>query len=132
MSNRDKEQLALRPHLPKIDQDKQSKAEERFQNDTLRPILKYQQAVIITLMKNYVSRHKANYTSMGLTEKLSFIANALNKDLKLKYTLHGVIIGYFTNEELEEFTTNNQALSKRLSNLLQQRITDSMMLLDNL
>ncbi len=132
MNDRDQTLLSLRPHISTIDLEKISLSEESFQNKTVRPILKLQQDIIIGLVKNFLQRHKVNYTAMSLPEKEKFIDLALNRDLKLKNTLLGIVIGHFTVLELMEFNSNSQNLSKRIADLLQQRIIDNIILLDNL
>ncbi len=132
MNDRDHTLLRIRPNISTIDLEKISLSEESFQNKTVRPILNLQQDIIIGLVKNFLHRHKVNYTAMSLPEKEKFIDLALNRDLKLKYTLLGIVIGHFTVLELMEFNSNSQNLSKRIADLLQQRIIDNIILLDNL
>lgn len=132
MKDRDQILMSLRPTISRIDLEKVSQPEESFQNRTLRPILKLQQNVIIELVKSYLCQHKAKYAVMPLHEKIKLIESVLQKDLKLKSTLQGIVIGQFTLLELKEFNSNSQNLSKRIINLLQQRIIDSIMLLEDL
>ena len=132
MKDRDQILMSLRPTISRIDLEKVSQPEESFQNRTLRPILKLQQNVIIELVKSYLCQHKAKYAVMPLHEKIKLIESVLQKDLKLKSTLQGIVIGQFTLLELKEFNSNSQNLSKRIAHLLQQRIIDSIMLLDDL
>ena len=131
MNDRDLSLLNIRPTLS-INLEKVSLPEETFQNKTLRPILKLQHDTIIGLFKNFLRHHKANYEAMLSQEKIMFIDSVLNKELKLKNTLLGVVIGQFTTLELQEFNTNSQNLSKRIADLLRQRIIDSIILLDDL
>ncbi|MDA0355999.1 MAG: glyoxalase [Bacteroidetes bacterium] len=132
MKDRDQILMSLRPTISRINLEKISQPEESFQNHTLRPILKLQQDVIIELVKSYLHQHKAKYAVMPLHEKIKFIESVLQKDLKLKSTLQGIVIGQFTLLELKEFNSNSQNLSKRIIILLQQRIIDSVMLLEDL
>ena len=48
--------------------------------------------------------------------------NSIRKDLKFKNLLVGVITGHFTLEEWTTFTENEGELTKRMTNLLVQRL----------
>jgi hypothetical protein len=59
----------------------QSSKEEKFQNLTIRPILKLQNDLFIDVFKNYVSKHKNDFYSYSIEKKMLFIENAIQKDI---------------------------------------------------
>ena len=54
---RDNQLLLLRPAIT-IDLDKQSLDIENFQNQTLRPILKFQNELILDLVLNHINKNE--------------------------------------------------------------------------
>ena len=92
-----------------------SSAEERFQNQTLRPILKLQNELLLEVSK-----------------KQLYIENALQKDVKFSNSLKGMIIGLFTIAEYKEYSLNTSNINKRIANLLMERFKSQMQLLEKL
>jgi hypothetical protein len=54
------------------------------------------------------------------------IENAVKKDLPLRHTLLGCIIGHLTTEEYTIYLLNKIAFHKRITSLLIQRLSDSL------
>ncbi|WP_299518697.1 glyoxalase, partial [uncultured Flavobacterium sp.] len=67
----------------------QSSNEERFQNLTIRPILKLQNDLFVDVFKNYISKHKNDFYSYSTEKKLQFIENSIQKDIKFRNSLKG-------------------------------------------
>lgn len=108
----------------------QSSLEERFQNLTIRPILKLQNDLFIDVFKNYISKHKNDFYSLSLEKKLQFIENAIQKDIKFRNSLKGMIIGLFTIDEYAEYILNSSSLNKRMMNILIERLKSNIMLFE--
>tara|TARA_Y100000815_G_scaffold155258_1_gene141011 strand:+ start:5175 stop:5612 length:438 start_codon:yes stop_codon:yes gene_type:complete len=108
----------------------QSSAEEIFQNKTIRPILKFQNDIFIASFRNYVNKHKTDFYSLSIEKKLLFIENAIQKDIKFRNALKGMVIAMFTIEEFEEYIKNSSNLNKRMMNLLIERLKDQVQLLE--
>src|SRR5687768_671378 len=85
------------------DVNSQSSKEESFQNTTLRPILKLQNDLFIESFLNYVNKYKNDFYSLTIEKKLSFIDNAIHKDIKFRNALKGMVIALFTIEEFREY-----------------------------
>jgi hypothetical protein len=117
---RNKQILSLRPslNLPQSE----TGVQEYFQNNTLRPILKYQHDLLVLIFKNYIEKRKNTFHALTKPQKLSYIEQAIKTDLKFKNRLFGVIIGHFTSEEFVVFSDNETELSRRLTDLLVQRL----------
>jgi hypothetical protein len=107
-----------------------STPEERFQNQTLRPILKFQNDLLVLIMKHYIRKHKSDFNSFKVAEKLSFFEKSIQKDLKLRNTLKGIIIGLFQSDEYDMYVENPSAFNKRMMNLLVERFKSQVQLFD--
>ena len=103
--------------------------DERFQNVTLRPVIKLQNELFIEVFKNYVSKHKNVFYELSLSKQLDYIENAIHKDMKFRNSLKGMVIGQFTIEEYEIYIKNSSALNKRMMSLVKERIIDHIQLL---
>jgi len=100
----------------------ESSSEEIFQNQTLRPILKMQNDLFLVVFKNYITKQKVDFSSFSPEKKMQFIENAIQRDVKFRNSLKGMIIGFFTLLEYEEYILNSSNLNKRMMNLLIERL----------
>ena len=108
-----------------------SSAEERFQNQTLRPILKVQNELLLEVFINYAKIQKGVFFELSISKKQLYIENALQKDVKFSNSLKGMIIGLFTISEFKEYSENTSNINKRISNLLMERFKSQLQLLEN-
>jgi len=108
----------------------QSSKEEKFQNLTIRPILKLQNDLFIDVFKNYVSKHKNDFYSYSVEKKLLFIENAIQKDIKFRNSLKGMVIGLFTIGEYAEYIQNSSNLNKRMMNMLIERLKSNVQIFE--
>lgn len=95
---------------------------ESFQNQTLRPILKFQNELLISIIRQQLHKRKDVFYSQSLSERPHYLENIIRQDLRFKSLLMGLIIGHFTNDELLIYATNESELSRRLTELLVQRV----------
>ena len=108
----------------------QSSQEEIFQNKTLRPILKLQNDLFIESFLNYVNKHKGDFYNLSIEKKLFFIENAIQKDIKFRNALKGMVIALFTVEEFRDYIKNSSNLNKRMMNILIERLKDQVQVLE--
>ena len=108
----------------------ESSEEEIFQNRTIRPILKFQNSIFIASFLNYINKHKNDFYKLSTEKKLLFIENAIQKDIKFRNALKGMVIAMFTTDEFSEYIKNSSSLNKRMMNLLIERLKDQVMLLE--
>ncbi|WP_268846677.1 glyoxalase [Flavobacterium aestivum] len=108
----------------------QSSSEELFQNEVLRPILKLQNDLFIASFLNYISKYKRDFYSKTVENKLAIIENAIQKDIKFRNALKGMIIGLFTTDEYALYIQNSSSLNKRMMNLLIERLKSQVQLFD--
>jgi len=132
MSTRSEKLLQQRPDIPTSKINDQMGSEEYFQNAILRPILKLQNDLFINVFKNYIKKHKNVFYELSMEKKQRYIEHAIQKDIKFRNSLKGMIIGMFTVEEYETYTLNSSALNKRMMNLLIVRLKDQLLLFDRI
>jgi hypothetical protein len=129
MQNRDSSLLALRGDS--FGESKsQSSLEEDFQNNTLRPILKLQNELLITLFRDYAEQKKNSFYALGPAKKSEYIENAVQKDNSFRNVLKGVVIGLFTADEYAQYVLNASNLSKRMMGLVAERLKSQIQLLE--
>jgi len=128
MNNRSKNLIHMRPYIKNMQSFDKMSIQERFQNETLRPILKLQNSLFIEIFQNYIEKHKGIYHELNLTEKLDYIESCLIKDQKLRNYLKGIVIGHFTLEEYGIYKKQSSELNKRMMNMLNERFKDQLQL----
>jgi len=99
---------------------------EIFQNQTLRPVLKLQNELYLSLFTNYAARQNADFESLSKGKKSIFIEQSLQKDSVLKNTFIGITIGMFTLEELEMYQFDSKVFNKRIITMLIERLKSQM------
>ncbi len=100
--------------------------DERFQNQTLRPIIKLQNDLFLVVFQNYIAKRKNLFYQLTLEKRMDYITHAIQKDLKLRNSLKGMVIGQYTLEEYEIYACNSSALNKRMLNMVIKRIQDQL------
>ncbi|HEX9979120.1 MAG TPA: glyoxalase [Flavobacterium sp.] len=129
MENRDEFILSFRGEsIGNVDS--RSSSEEMFQNCTLRPILKLQNDLFLEVFRNYIGKYKNDFYSYSVEKKLSYIENSIQKDIKFRNSLKGIVIGLFTIEEYREYIKNSSSLNKRMMNMLMERLKEQVLLFE--
>ena len=130
MDNRTKDLLRIRPEIPDVLVYEETSSEERFQNATIRPVIKLQKELLVEAFRNYANKHKGVFYTLSLEKRLIYIENAIHKDIKFRNSLKGMIIGQFTVEEYLTYIENSSALNKRMMNMVIETIKDCVQLLE--
>jgi len=130
MNQRDNELLRLRPEIPSAKVSEKMSLEEQFQNKTLRPVIKLQNELFVEVFRNYIKKHKNSFHTYSVEKKLSFIENAIQRDIKFRNSLKGIVMGQFTVEEYLLYIENSSALNKRMMNILKERMFSNIQLLE--
>lgn len=107
-----------------------SSSEELFQNKTLRPILKLQNDLFVMVFINYAVKQKNTFFDLAPEKKLAYIENTIQRDIKFRNSLKGIVIALFTSDEYEEYITNSSNLNKRMMNMLIERLKSQVLLLE--
>ncbi|WP_262148739.1 glyoxalase [Chryseobacterium foetidum] len=99
---------------------------ELFQNQTLRPILKLQNDLYLSLFKNYAIRQNSDFETLSVPKKNIMIEQSLQKDSVLKNTFIGITIGMFTHEEMKIYISDSKVFNKRIMTMLIERLKSQM------
>ena len=130
MTTRTEDLLNIRPTIPSALIYENMSSEERFQNTTLRPLLMLQNDLLIEVFKNYIAKLKNVFYELSLPKQLEYIENAIQKDIKFRNSIKGIIIGQFTIEEYGIYIENSSALNKRMINLVKERLISQIQLFE--
>ena len=122
MNSYDKNKVDIRPILDLDLANGLKTPEEKFQNETLRPILKMQHDLIRSMVNHYFKIKKNVFYKLSLEEKPQYIKDKLLTDKMIRYQLTGMIIGMMTQDEMDYYISNQSPINKRIQSLLYQRI----------
>jgi hypothetical protein len=128
-SQRAKQIKSILPEIT-IDNSK-SNSLETFQSNTLRPILKFQNDILITYFNNALKENKIEFNILTLSKKTLSINQLLKTNHALKQTLLGFMIGFFSNEEIEVYLDNKKEINKRLIAMIIERLCSQMEKISN-
>jgi len=128
MNDRPNDFLRIRPEIKKTVVFANMSMEERFQNETLRPILKLQNSLLLLVFGTYIKKRKGVFYSLNLEKRLAYIEDSLTKDQKFRNSMEGMVIGLFTVKEYNQYTLNSSALNKRMTQMIIERLKDQVQL----
>jgi hypothetical protein len=129
MNDRHNNLLRIRPEIKKHQTFDTMTEEERFQNATLRPVLKLQNPILIAAFVNYANKHKGVFYELSLEKRMQYVETAICKDQKFRNAVKGMLIGQFTVAEYAFYIQNSSKLNKRMMNLVIVRLQDQLQLL---
>lgn len=130
MENRESNLLAIRPQILNARVTENMSEDEQFQNKTIRPIIKLQNELLIEVFRNYIKKRKNTFYELSVEKRLLYIENAVQKDMKFRNSLKGMIIGQFTVDEYLIYIKNSSALNKRMMNIVRERLQSNLQLLE--
>lgn len=107
-------------------------SDEYFQNTVLRPIIKFQNDLLIAAFLNFCNTYKNVFFELSAENKISYIENALIKDRAFRNTLKDMIVGLFTVDEYTIYSSNASALNKRIIGIVKERLISHVQLLSEL
>ncbi|MEC8273638.1 MAG: glyoxalase [Bacteroidota bacterium] len=122
MQDRTYSLLAIRPNIDTIDKSLKTKDVEVFQNNVLRPILKFQNDLLLQIFIDYANQYKGVFFKLSDHEKLSYIQQALSTNQRLRSLILGTIVGLFAVEDFGFYKLNFSALNKRIITMTIQRL----------
>lgn len=128
MNDRSTNLKSIRPIIASAQVNDTMSADECFQNATLRPIIKMQNHLLIVVFRNYIAKRKNVFYELPLIKQLDYIENAIQKDMKFRNSVKGMIIGQFTVEEYELYIQNSSALNKRMMSIVKERLVSNIQL----
>lgn len=107
----------------------QSSIEERFQNETLRPILKLQNDLFIKAFQLYLNQNKIDFGNYSIDKKIKTIELAIIKDIQFQNLVKGMVLGLFTLDEYKQYSTNTSGFNKRIRSMLIERLQNQLQLI---
>jgi hypothetical protein len=120
----DAARLALRPTVAAELPAQPEATAGDFLHRTLRPVLKLQNQLILLTVADFVREHHLAFPAANATEQQRLVAELLGRNVKLRYTIIGLITGLFTSSELEFYRPRRRELNRRLLELAIQRVQD--------
>jgi len=106
----------------------QTSSDELFQNQVLRPILKLQNDIFVASFINYLVKNRIDFSSFSIEKKLALIENSVQKDVKFRNALKGMVIALFTGDEYTLYIKNSSSLNKRMMGMLIERLKSQVQL----
>jgi hypothetical protein len=110
---------ALRPLIDT--EDKTTTEIEKFQNEVLRPILKFQHSLLEIEVKSNPLIEKLLRQELTAERKRMLVKGIISKT-ELKYQLLGQITGFLTNTEYQFYYSNKKEIDKRIFAMLLDRV----------
>ena len=130
MDTRDTNLLKIRPEIPNAKVTLLMSEEECFQNKTIRPIAKLQNNLLVEVFKHYIKKHKNVFYNLSIEKRMHYIENAIQKNMKFRNSLKGIMIGQFTIEEHRKYISNSSAINKRMMGIVKERLKQNIQLLE--
>jgi len=115
----------LRPLIATSNSDG-TKPIELFQNEVLRPIIKFQHHVIISIMKGndqFIDLIRIKGPRLEFHQRITVF---IGKQRELKYRLIGFVVGMLTLDELAVYLENQKEFDKRIYQMICQRLVDTL------
>tara|TARA_B110000285_G_scaffold35771_1_gene38557 strand:- start:659 stop:1069 length:411 start_codon:yes stop_codon:yes gene_type:complete len=129
MSSRDSYLKSLRPDILTKTIKTEMSSEEYFQNKVLRPIIKFQNELLIAVFLQFCTKYKNVFFDLSTEKKILYIESSIAKDSKLRSSFRDLIIGLFSVEEYSEYLKNASALNKRMTGIIKERLISHVQLL---
>ena len=99
---------------------------EDFQNKVLRPILKFQNDLLINLFIKYSHNKKQVFKILELEVKEKVIDDNFKKNSSLRQLLLGSVIAFFTSDEFITYDNFTYEINKRIFSMLKARLKDQL------
>ncbi len=124
--NEERDLSVVKSILPIVNYDKSldSNEIESFQNAVIRPILKFQNQLLNLLVLERVTNLNSRFNLISNEEQEAFILSNVKKDIALRNQLIGIVLAFFTLEEFQVYSLYNKELSKRIVEMIVQRVLD--------
>ena len=124
--NRTKALLTLRPEVSSATNDSKTSPEETFQNRTLRPIIKFQHDLVLRATTNMILKFHKDFSLLTIEKQTLKIDALFNSNNQLKNELRGIIVGLFSLEEFEVYTTMRTDINKRIIQIIKERVISTL------
>ncbi len=121
MQRPDQTLIDIRPLVP-TETEKASEIEQ-FQNDVLRPILKFQHELFIAESRSNSILNRC-FQRETIEGKRADIKQVFSKNAPIKYLLIGMVTGLMTADEFLSYQKQKSEFDKRITQMLIERLID--------
>ncbi len=121
---RDKHLINQRPVISSAKIVEATSSFEAFQNQVIRPILKFQNDLLIEVFLSRIKTKNQDLSALSFTEKQEIIKAQFKTNTTLKQMLLGCVVGLLTTEELNYYNANTSNINKRIFSMLKERLFD--------
>lgn len=118
--------ILLRPEIPSAASDEKTSTEESFQNNILRPIIKFQHNLVVAIIKQAIQKHNKDFFNLSKEKQQLKIESIFATDNQLKNDLKGVIIGLLTTEEYKSYYLIKNQINKRIIQMIKERFISTL------
>jgi len=116
--------LTMRPQIPTALVNDNMTLVEKFQNTTLRPVIKMQHDLLFVRLESELNQ--AAFQDLTKEGKKQFIQNGLFKGNANRSEVVGLITGCFTLEEYRFYRENATAINKRILQIVIERVVSTL------
>ncbi len=99
---------------------------ERFQNQYLRPILKYQHDHLCLLTHSFLLQFDVNFDQLTSQKRKLQIETAFKKAQSFRQQIIGLVIALLEKEQLSFYLSNHTELNKRIWLMAERRVVDGL------
>jgi hypothetical protein len=124
--NNSEQILNLREDI-KFQEDKIKSPIEHFQHKTLRPILKFLNETLNKISINFIENINPDFSSSNPVVQEKQLLTILKKEQVLKNKLNGIVVGLFTQSEIDFYLKNSIKIDERIQQMIQERIRTQFM-----
>lgn len=121
MTDRDTILLALRPTIEAELPAEPEATESDFLHRTLRPVLKLQNEPLLAAITGFLRDHHVPFATALPDAQARYLTELLGRNVKLRYTIIGLMTGLFTAPEAAFYHQHRAELNRRLLELAQRR-----------
>ena len=125
-THRSDQLLKIRPTIETANLNLTSSEAELFQNQTLRPIIKFQNDLLVEVFKNYLAKRNLKDVRMSEEKLNEIIDQIFQRDTKFKTSIQSIIIGQFTVEEYHTYCTRASEINRRISQIIKERLVSNL------
>jgi hypothetical protein len=116
--------ISIRPQIPTALVNENMTIEEKFQNTTLRPVIKMQHDLLFMRLESELNQ--AAFQDLTKDAKKQFIQNVLFKGNAIRSEVVGLITGCFTLDEYGFYRENAKTMNKRIIQIIIKRVINTL------
>lgn len=119
----------VKPLRPILSLSESSTTAETFQNTVLRPILKFQNELLVEAVKHYCHKQNKTFRALKATVQQQFIKQAAKQDQELRSLMINLVVALFTIGEFQQYAENRPEYNKRIVQMATERVLSQLDLL---